>query len=159
MNLATPADMRSSFGAEEVAALTRLYMERLPLAVDDAPESEPTEESVLSWGVARASSRAVSYLAARYPVFGKASLPEGVSVPPALVHAVCDIARYFLTGTAVQETDPIVERYKDALAWLKEIAAGEAVLPGFESVDDGTEDAVTGAVVFASNERQWSAST
>lgn len=155
MPLATPADMRANFGAEEVANLTRLYME----ATGDTPEGAESrsEEEVLAWAVTRASSRAVSYVAARFPVLTGAALPHGVTVPPALINAVCDIARYYLTGTPVQETDPITERYKDAIAWLKEVASGMADLPGL-SGDDEDAERVADAVTFVSGTRQWSAS-
>ena len=154
MILATPETMRSTFGTEEIAALTRLYMEALP--PDD--EEHSLENGVLSWGLERASSRAVSHLAVRYPVLAGPTLPEGVFIPPALANAVCDIARYYLTGTAVQETDPIVKRYEDALAWFREIAAGEADLPGLDGGGggDGEDELVTGDVAFLSNAREWS---
>lgn len=157
MLLAKPDTMRANFGVEEVATLTGLYM-AASLTGDDPEEDAPegrTEDEVLSWAIERASSRAVSYLAERYPVLTKQELPEGVALPTALVNAVCDIARYFLTGTPVQETDPIVTRFGDAIAWLKEIASGVAGLPGLDDAGEGGE-LVTGSVAFASNDRQWS---
>lgn len=157
MILATSADMRASFGVEEVANLTRLYMEAC--ISGDAPGEDivhfRSEDGVLSWAIARASGRAVSYVGTRYPVLARFGGPDGFTVPPALVGAVCDMARFFLTGTAIQETDPIAERYKDAVAWLKEIAAGAADLPGLgDAGEDG--ELVTGSVAFVSHDRQWS---
>lgn len=158
MMLATPEDMRAAFDSKEISDLTSTRID----GYDEAPEETlpALEDAVLAGAISRASSRAASYLAVRYPVFGHDALPLGVQVPPALINAVCDIARYFLTGTAVQENDPILERFKDAIAWLKEIAVGEADLPGFDAVggDDGEDggELVDGDVVFLSNARQWS---
>lgn len=157
MMLATPEDMRAAFDNKEIADLTGPRID----GYNEAEENDLAvlENAVLSGAILRASSRAASYLVSRYPVFGRVALPDGVEIPRALVNAVCDIARYFLTGTTVRENDPIVERFNDAIAWLKEIAAGDADLPGFDAVggDDGEDDEelVSGDVVFLSNTRQW----
>lgn len=69
-----------------------------------------------------ASEEADSYLATRYAV------PLAVPPPEHLVQAVCDIARYRLyAGAADQE---VQNRYAQAVAWLKDVSAGRALLPG-----------------------------
>lgn len=151
MLLATPEDMRAAYGPEEITSLTRAHLD----ALAESDETR-TEEDVLTFALLRASSRAASYLAARYPALAGESLPEGTIIPPSLVNAVCDIARYLLTGGAVQEADPIAGRYKDALAWLKEIASGVASLTEFEP-DAPDSDLITADVAFSSRSRQWGA--
>jgi len=104
-------DMREAFGEEELLALT------------DREQTGRVDEDVAGAALVRASDEADSYLAGRYAV-------PVAPVPPVLVAMVCDIARYRLTGGAAQETDPIAERYRLAIAWLSRVAEGKADLPG-----------------------------
>jgi phage gp36-like protein len=153
--LATIADLRLAFGHEEVAQLAQ------PHAWAQLPEGADTEEeaaavaAVLNSALDRASSEAASYLAGRYPVFARPALPDGCILPPALVSVVCDIARYRLTGAGTVETDPIVERYKWAIAWLKDISAGRAELLLILPEEEGQE-APLGGVSISSGVRDWS---
>ena len=110
MIYATAADMISAFGEAEVIACT-----------DRAGIGEMDGE-VLDAALVSASSEADSYLARRY------ELPPA-AVPAALVSAVCDIARYRLSGGPVLETDPVKERYKLAIEWLRRVADGAVTLP------------------------------
>lgn len=111
MSYATLADLIAAFGEHEVIAVT------------DRTNTGLVDSAVALEALERASSEADTYLAVRYPL----PLP---SVPKALVAAVCDMARYRLTGAMATETDPIADRYKAAVAWLKSMAEGKAVLPG-----------------------------
>ena len=82
-------------------------------------------------------------------------VPAGTrTVPPptVLVGLCCDIARYRLTGTEVQETEAIRTRYKDAVALLKLLASGET---GFAEGPDVTTTAPStiGAGFSEANER------
>jgi len=120
-----------------VADLTALYGEQEVIVLTDREERENAEETagtvdatVALEALQRASSEADSYLAARYP------LPLA-STPQALASVVCDIARFRLTGGETTETTPIADRYKAAIAWLKDIASGRAVLPGVATVAAG----------------------
>lgn len=110
MIYATAADMISAFGEAEVVACT------------DRAGIGDIDGQVLDAALISASSEAESYLARRY------ELPPP-AVPAALVSAVCDIARYRLSGGPVLETDPVKERYKLAIAWLRRVADGEVTLP------------------------------
>jgi phage gp36-like protein len=49
-------------------------------------------------------------------------------LPEHLVQAVCDIARYRLYAGAADEE--VQNRYDQAVAWLKDVSAGRALLPG-----------------------------
>uniref|UniRef100_A0A7C3WJC3 DUF1320 domain-containing protein n=1 Tax=Fundidesulfovibrio putealis TaxID=270496 RepID=A0A7C3WJC3_9BACT len=69
-------------------------------------------------------------------------------VDKVLIDAVCQIARYRLTGGPANETDPIQARYSEAVAWLRRISKGEANLPGMA---DPAETA--GNVLFSTGRR------
>ena len=72
-------------------------------------------------------------------------------MPPVLVAAVCDIARYRLTGGPASETDPILERYRQTIKWLERVADGKADLPGQSLPGQGSANGVafsTGRRVF-----------
>ena len=143
MIIANKPDMLAAFGADEVEALT-LWGQ------GDTP-SEAAKEQVLENALQRAGSEAASYLAARYPLFKKPALPEDLVVPPVLINAVCDIARYRLTGGEASETSPIVKRYEQAIAWLRDIAAGRATL----TLPEDEEAAADSGMIFSSGTRIW----
>ena len=133
MAYATVADLIAAFGEQEVTVLT------------DREDAGAVDSTVALEALERASSEADTYIAARY------ALPLS-SVPQALVAVVCDIARYRLTGGEVTESTPIADRYKAAVSWLKDVAAGRAVLPGVAATAPGGEGGVefdTGRRAFA----------
>ena len=129
---ATASDMIAVFGEHEVISCT------------DRTGTGEVDASVLSAALVSASSTADSYLARRY------ALPLPL-VPPALTAVVCDIARYRLTGGQVLETDPIKDRYKLAIAWLRGLAGGEMSLPELEPPESPDHDVMfsEGRRVFA----------
>lgn len=126
---ATIQDMLNAFGDEEVIALT------------DRENTGEVDEAVALEALERASSEADSYLSVRYRV-------PVVVVDKVLIDAVCQIARYRLTGGPANETDPIQARYSEAVAWLRRISKGEANLPGMV---DPAETA--GSVLFSTGRR------
>lgn len=137
MAYATVADLIAAFGSQEVIALTDR---------DGRPEAEigTVDSTVALEALERASSEADTYIAVRYAL----PLP---TVPQALVAVVCDIARFRLSGGEVTESTPIADRHKAAMAWLKDIAAGRAVLPGVAAIPPGGE----GGVEFATGRRDF----
>jgi phage gp36-like protein len=126
---ATIEDMLDAFGLDEMIALT------------DRENAGEVNEAVGLEALARASSEADSYLSVRYltPV----ALPD-----KALVDAVCQIARYRLTGGHANETESVRERYDRAIDWLRRIARGEADLPGMRD-----PAATAGDVLFSTGRR------
>jgi len=126
------ADMTAAFGEDELRAIT----DRDGLGVVD--------ETLVVDALARAASEADSYLARRYPV------PVPAPAPPVLTAAVCDIARYRLTGGPASETEPILERYRQAIKWLERLAAGKADLPGLATPG---QDGGLGGVAFSTGRR------
>ncbi len=130
---ATIADMRALFGEGEIIALS------------DRAGTGQADDTLLIQALSRASSLADSYLARRHDV----PLAEA---PAVLTAVVCDIARYMLVGGPVSETDPIAERYRQALRWLSDVAQGRADLP---LVTPGTDGKLT--LEFASGRRAWAA--
>lgn len=106
---ATTQDMVSRFGSSEVIALT------------DRGNSGEIDADVLASALAEATAEIEGYLAARY------ALP--LASPPRLVVGLCcDIARYRLSGGSVLETDPVRNRYRDAVRLLEQIGAGKVSL-------------------------------
>lgn len=84
------------------------------------PENAGTiDSSVLNQAIADADAEINSYLTA-YP------LPLAV-VPANLLRIACDITRYYLYDD--QMIEPVQKRYKDAIDWLKLVAAGKIALP------------------------------
>ncbi|QAZ67035.1 gp436 family protein [Solidesulfovibrio carbinolicus] len=128
---ATLDDMTAAFGLDELVAIT------------DRDHADAVDVPLVDAALLRASSEADSYLARRYPV------PIASPVPPVLVAAVCDIARYRLTGGPASETDPILERYRQAIKWLERVADGKADLPGQSLPGQGS----TAGVAFSTGRR------
>ncbi|SNR95343.1 Mu-like prophage protein gp36 [Humidesulfovibrio mexicanus] len=140
MAYATVADLIAAYGEQEVIALTDREERQ------DADNLGTVDSTVALGALERASSEADTYVAARY------ALPLS-SVPQALAVAVCDIARFRLSGGETTETTPIADRYKAAIAWLKDVAAGRAVLPGVATSCPGGEGGGSGGVEFSTGRR------
>lgn len=49
-------------------------------------------------------------------------------VPPVLTKATADIARYYLFGKAAEKDGEVERAYKEAVAWLKDVALGRVQL-------------------------------
>ena len=128
------------------------FTEREVIAITDHANTGEVDTVKLDKALADASGEIDSHLGRRYAL----PLARGgvvlASQPNLLVGICCDIARYRLTGTEVQETEAIRLRYKDALITLKLLADGLAVFA--ESPDlvaAGNPNAAGSAV--ATNER------
>ena len=128
MAYATLEQLASLFGAEEIRALS------------DRAGTGARDEEVVRDALERASSEVDSYLADRYatPLTGE------VPVPAVVVSVTGDIARYRLTGGDVRESDPIRQRYVQALHWLRDVAG----LPP-------AEETAGGAVLVEPGSRPW----
>lgn len=112
MSYATPTDLDRVWGIAQIdlvsidASLGRRDDAKIAAALDDA------------------GAQIDSYCARRYP------LPLALSDSGALLAAgtACDLAVYRLATTAGRMTEIIQRRYDQALAWLRDIAAGRADL-------------------------------
>lgn len=102
-------DLQTQFGEAEMLALC-----------DDGTGA--IDEERLSDAIEQACSEADSYLGKRY------ALPIE-PVPPIVRCVVCDIVRYRLTSAEALETSLIVQRYQQAVLWLRGVAQGTIVLP------------------------------
>lgn len=144
---AGPADMAARFGLQELIALAPLPdSEALPangppVFADRWPESgtenqreegegsggplPPYDAARVNDALERASREADSYLAVRLPV----PLDTAGGIPQPLGAAVCDMARYHLcAGFGMQDSEAVERRYREALAWLREVARGAAAI-------------------------------
>lgn len=118
-------DLIDRFGEEEIARLT------------DHEHYQTINEVVLGRALADAVAEVNSYLAPVGLV--------GIDPPKALVIKACDIARYYLYENGVT---PIVEaRYKQALAWLKEVMRHPQMLDPNAESDNQSHDMVSGISV------------
>lgn len=107
MTYAVKADLQKEIGDAELAQLT------------DRVNGTTIDDSVLNEALARADAEIDSYLATRYV------LPFS-SVPVRLKGIAMDVTRYYLFDARAPEI--VVERYKAAVAWLKDVAAGRAAI-------------------------------
>ena len=107
MPYATQQDMLDRFGDEELLQLA------------DRDDSGVIDTAVLDAVLKDAEELIDSYLAKRY------QLPLS-NVPQSLVRISASIARYFLYKD--EPTDAAQKGYDNAIAWLKDIAAGKALL-------------------------------
>lgn len=132
---ATPEDLVSLFGIREITILSNH---------DDGGD---LDREAIERAIVYAQSEVDSYLCGRYPT------PLKPPVPQIVMMVIGDIVRYRLTSGDITEKDPITERYKRAIAWLKDVAAGIAELPG---PDDDSGDG-TGGVFVQTGSRDWGA--
>ena len=98
MTYATPLDLENAFGTAEILQLA------------DRDGDGLADTAVLNAILTRADALIDGYLAGRY------------AVPVALMATAGDLARYWLYDDAAPER--VREAYEDALAWLREVAAG-----------------------------------
>lgn len=113
MPYTTQQNLIARFGAAEIIQLT----DRPDRA--DPQNAGSIDVSVLNQAIADADAEINSYLTA-YP------LPLAV-VPANLLRIACDVTRYYLYDDQMPE--PVLKRYKDAIDWLKLVAAGKVSLP------------------------------
>lgn len=109
MAYATQQDLVERFGTQELAQLT------------DPAAGVTIDAVAVSRALGDADAEIDSYLGARY------ALPLA-AVPAVLVRVAADIARYYLWDDAAPDT--VRERYKAAVALLKQLAGGATVLAG-----------------------------
>lgn len=114
MSYATLDDLVLAFGEQTIIDLT-----------DRAdPPAGSMDAAVASRALEDATADINSYLGVRYAT--------PVSVQRELLRACCcDIARYRLCGERV--TDEVHARHENAMRWLRDIAAGRALLAGAQT--------------------------
>ncbi|PIW30410.1 MAG: DUF1320 domain-containing protein [Rhodospirillales bacterium CG15_BIG_FIL_POST_REV_8_21_14_020_66_15] len=103
----TQADLDARFGADEILQLT------------DRDADGVADTGVLDVAIADAGTTIDTYIAKRY------DLPLA-EIPAALVKVACDMVRY-----ALHKEDPpdrVAASQKDAMTFLRDVAAGRAVL-------------------------------
>lgn len=109
MTYACANDLKVAFGETEISQLT------------DRDGDGSADSQVIDRALKAADGEINSYLAVRY----KLPLPL---VPQILRDRACDIARYRLYN--IEPGGEPEERYKAAIAWLKDLSAARAVLVG-----------------------------
>jgi len=104
MSYCTTTDLITFFGRRELVELT------------DHDGIGDIDNAVVAKMIALADAEIDAQLRARYEV-------PVTPVPAILTAKACDIARYHLYDYRV--TEPVAQRYKDALAWLREVRDGK----------------------------------
>ncbi|EHP39423.1 hypothetical protein OR16_31729 [Cupriavidus basilensis OR16] len=101
--------------------MTRIFGQREMLALTDRDTQGVIDAAVATDALAGAESEINGYLARRYV------LPLDAA-DPMLKTVACAIARYRLTGSEATETQPVRDRYRDAVRWLERVADGDVLL-------------------------------
>lgn len=107
MSYASQDDLITRFGEDEI------------LSLSDHSGSGAIDDDVVAGALADADATINSYVGRRY------ALPL-TSVPDRLVRIACDLTRRYLY--AARPTDEVLAIEKRALAWLRDISTGAAVL-------------------------------
>jgi len=126
MTYATATDMIDNFTEAELVELTN--------RADPAATTISTD--VLDQALAEAAAEMDAYIGARYDL----AAVQAITPPPSnLVRLNCDIARYRLDADCTRE--PVIQRYEDAIKFLKNLVKGlvNLALPSTEE-----DDALTG---------------
>ena len=110
MSYTTLALLEERFGTDELIQRSDKY----------PPYTGAVVTTVIDRAIADADAEIDGYVGARY------TLPLPLPTPPVLVPIACDIARYRLYDDAVP--DVVRQRYEDAIARLRDIAAGRLSL-------------------------------
>lgn len=131
---ATKQDLINKFGQREVIALT-----------DREPYQRAINDEVLDNAIAAVCAEIDSYISPRYPT------PLN-PVPKILSFMACDMVRYYLTGAAATETDPIAMRYKNAIKFLVNVGEGKVTLGGMPE-NKGVAQTVSNTVQMTSGGR------
>lgn len=127
---ATAAEMESALG-----------LQTLTLIADDARSGSYDAVGVVTPALASASSFADGYLSAYLPI---------TTIPDVLRDAVIMIAAQNIRLPRDKGTGDSEKAYKNAVDWLKKIAGGDAVLPGYsaDTLDPGEPE-------LYANDRAW----
>ncbi|MEM9118512.1 MAG: DUF1320 domain-containing protein [Cyanobacteria bacterium P01_F01_bin.56] len=107
---ATRDDMVDAFTLDEMVELTNL----------SDPDVNTINGDTLDQALREAADEMDAYLAARHSLEQVHAIAP---VPNNLVRLNCDIARYRLDNNTTRET--VLQRYKDAIAFLRDVAQGK----------------------------------
>lgn len=135
MSYATSADLIDRFG------------EAAFLQLADRDRDGQADLDVVARALTDAGGEIDGWLSRRYPV-------PVTPAPPRLVTLAADIAWYRLHGDSLAEQSAVRMAYRDALAYLRQVADGAVDLPGVAAA--GTTAAPSPAVVVAGPGRAFS---
>jgi phage gp36-like protein len=133
MSYCTPQDLIERLGLREATAIS------------DRDKTGQPNTAELTRLLAEAEDVANGYIRRRYALPLLDSNGQAASAPPALKLRVIDIARYCACGTEIMVTEEIRNRYKDAIAWLRDVMDGKAALGDFALAGSGGAAPLGGA--------------
>jgi phage gp36-like protein len=136
MSYATQADLVTRYGEREILQAT-----------DKAnPPAGAIDAATVAGALADADALVDSYLGNRYAV-------PLATTPARVVDLACVIARYRLHEA--RATDRMRRDYEDAIAFLRDVAAGRAMLPGVSEPTVATEDGLATAAAVVRAPEVW----
>lgn len=133
MPYVTPEELIERLGTREATAISDRQKTGSPDLVE------------LASALALAEDEVNSYVGRRYALPLTTSGGQPATIPLSIKRLVIDIARYRNTGTEVMETEPIRNRFKDALKVLDQIAEGKIHLGDLALVGVGGPTPVGGS--------------
>ncbi len=134
MAYATLTDLETRFGSDEINNLS------------DRDNDGSNDAGVVDGALNEASGEIDSYLGVKYTI-------PIASPSDNLIRTCCDIARFRLhKDLATEEVD---SRYKKAIAWLKDLASGKAILTDASGNPILIGNTNTGGVKYYSSERNF----
>lgn len=132
MAYATLATLTTEYGTDEITRSS------------DRDNDGVADVGVVDDACARASSFCDSYIGVKYDV------PLN-PVPQVVVQHAGAIALYYLSADAGTLTDEKRRRYEDAVAWLRDLAAGKATL----GLEEPAAPAIARPVRLTADARAW----
>lgn len=132
MPYVTPQELIDRLGTREATAIS------------DRLKTGAPNLTVLAEVLALAEDEVNSYVGRRYALPLTNPGGQAAVIPATLKRLVIDIARYRNTGTEVMETEPIRNRFKDAVKLLEQISRGEIRLGDLALAGAGGPAAVGG---------------
>lgn len=121
--------------------IVRFWGESTLVALADLDRDGAIDTELVEDAIARASGLIDSYISSRY------ALP--LSQPPVVLQQPCaDIAVYMIANEHGRATEMMRDRYRDAISWLKDVAASKAhiVEIGSETGENITAGAALGSI-------------
>ncbi|HQR97579.1 MULTISPECIES: DUF1320 domain-containing protein [unclassified Polaromonas] len=143
MPYVTPEELIDRLGTREATAIS------------DRQKTGAPDLVVLADALALAEDEVNSYVGRRYALPLITSGGQPAAIPPTVKRLVIDIARYRNTGTEVMETEPIRNRFKDAVKLLEQISRGEINLGDLALVGVGGPTPVGGSVAVRTGAKTY----
>jgi phage gp36-like protein len=143
MSYCTPQDLIDRLGQREA------------VMISDRDKTGQANLTELTRLLVEAEDVANGYIRRRYALPLADLSGQAAAAPPALKLRVIDIARYCACGTEIMVTEEIRNRYKDAIAWLRDVMDGKASLGDYALAGSGGPAPMGGAWAVVTPSKQF----